>query len=120
MQAALDEISDQGLLSHGYVDYIRDYEVRILAEADSRTGVPPTDVRWLFKYCVQAEAISALSGKTWCASLDERLLDPGNIPATRTSGTRGGKPCGAHASFPTQREPGRGTRRSASRSTRSA
>ncbi len=76
MQAALDEISDQGLISHGFVDYIRDYEIRILAVADPITGVPPTDVRWLFKYCVQAEVTSTLSGEGWRASLDDRLLDP--------------------------------------------
>jgi hypothetical protein len=76
MQAALDDISDQALLSHGYVDYIRDYEVRILAVADPRTRVPTTDVRWLFRCCVQAEVISTLSGKGWRASLDDRLLDP--------------------------------------------
>lgn len=73
MQAALDEISDQGLIAHGFVDYIRDYEVRILAVGSE---VPPTDVRWLFKFCVEAEVATTLSGKGWQASRDDRLLDP--------------------------------------------
>jgi hypothetical protein len=52
---------------------IRDYEVRILAVGSE---VPPTDVRWLFKFCVEAEVATTLSGKGWQASRDDRLLDP--------------------------------------------
>lgn len=71
--ALLDEVFDQGIVYHGFTDYMRDYEVVYYCTADPRTGVRPEHRRYRFKYCVSAEITTALSPETWQASLDDRL-----------------------------------------------
>lgn len=75
LQVHLDAIFDQGLVYHGYTDYIRDYELFVYCTADPRTGVLPEHLRYLFKLCVHAEINTAVSPEIWARSLDERLID---------------------------------------------
>ena len=71
----LDEVFDQGIVHHGYVDYIRDYEVILYCTADPRTGIQPEHVRLLFTHCVAADVESAVPAETWLRSMDDHLLD---------------------------------------------
>ena len=75
LQEALDEIFDHALVFHGYVDYMRDYELIVYLSADERSGIEPKYLRYLFKFCVEADAETALEAKIWSESLDERLTD---------------------------------------------
>jgi hypothetical protein len=61
LQQELDEVFDQALVYHAFTDYMRDYEVIIYARADPRAGVPPAHLRYLFRYCVEAESQEAYS-----------------------------------------------------------
>src|SRR5262245_29860597 len=71
----LDEVTDHAILYHGFTDYMRDYEVVIYATSDPRTEIPPVYLRYLFKYCVEAIVVSAVSEESWRQSLDDRLID---------------------------------------------
>jgi hypothetical protein len=75
IQAALDDVFDQAIVFHAYTDYMRDYEIITYATADPRTGIAPAYDRYLFRYCVEAEAITALGPDIWSRSLDERLIE---------------------------------------------
>jgi hypothetical protein len=75
MQEALADIFDQAIEYHGFTDYMRDYEIIIHATGDPRTGIPPTYLRCLFKYCVEAHVYSAVSPEAWRQSLDDLLID---------------------------------------------
>lgn len=75
IQAAFDDAFDQAIVFHGFVDYMRDYEIFIYATADPRTGIAPEHLRYRFMNCVRAVATSALTPETWKRSLDERLVD---------------------------------------------
>ncbi len=75
IQAAFDDVFDQAIVFHGFADYMRDYDVVVYATADPRTGAAPEHLRYRFKYCVRAEATSALSPEIWKRSLDPRLVD---------------------------------------------
>lgn len=74
IQAALDDVFDQAIVFHAYTDYMRDYEIITYSGADARTSPLPT--RYLFRFCVEAEMITALRPDIWARSLDERLIDP--------------------------------------------
>ncbi|MER7362643.1 YxiG-like protein [Nonomuraea wenchangensis] len=74
LQQALDEVFDQALLHHGFVDYMRDYQLVIHATADPRTGIAPTTLRYLFRHCVQAHCTTTVPPGTWRDSLDDRLI----------------------------------------------
>jgi hypothetical protein len=52
---------------HGFADYMRDYDVFILADAQH--------LRYRFKHCVHACTTSSLPPRVWKESLDERLVD---------------------------------------------
>ncbi|MET7464140.1 hypothetical protein [Nonomuraea sp. NPDC005501] len=73
LQQALEGLFDQALLRHGFVDYLRDYQLVILPMPDPRTGTTPAPLPYLFRYCVQATCTTALPAHTWGVSLDERL-----------------------------------------------
>jgi hypothetical protein len=73
LQQALDEVFDQALLHHGFVDYMRDYQLVIHATADPATGIAPTTLRYLFHHCVQAHCTTTVPAGTWRDSLDDRL-----------------------------------------------
>jgi len=75
LRQALDDVFDQAVVYHAYTDYMRDYEVIVYATSDSRTGIPPAHLRYLFKYCVQADTRTTLRPETWRVSLDDRLTD---------------------------------------------
>jgi hypothetical protein len=75
LQQALDDTFDQALLRHGFVDYMRDYELIIHATADPSTGIEPTELRYLFRYCVQANCTTTVPASTWKDSLDDRLIN---------------------------------------------
>jgi hypothetical protein len=75
IQALLDDVFDQGIVHHGYVDYMRDYEVILYCAADPRTGISPEHVRLLFTHCVAADAETAVPAEVWSKSMDDRLLD---------------------------------------------
>ncbi|MDO3703298.1 hypothetical protein Q3W71_16620 [Micromonospora sp. C28SCA-DRY-2] len=76
LRRALDDVFDQAVLYHAFTDYMRDYEVIVYLTASPSTGIRPTHLRYLFKFCVEAEVRTALSPETWRESLDERLTDP--------------------------------------------
>lgn len=75
IQAALDEIFDQAIVFHSYTDYMRDYEIITCATADPRTDITPSCNRYLFRHCVEAEAITAVRPDVWARSLDDRLIE---------------------------------------------
>ena len=75
IKAAFDDVFDQALVFHGFVDYMRDYDVFVYATADPRTGIAPEYLRYRFTCCVRAAVRSALSPEIWKRSLDERLVD---------------------------------------------
>ncbi len=75
IQVLLDEVFDQALVHHGFVDYMRDYEMIVYCTADPRTGVAPAHERLLFKNCVSVSVGTALSPDIWSLSLDDRLID---------------------------------------------
>jgi hypothetical protein len=75
IQHLLDEVSDQAVMYHAFVDYMRDYEVIVYRKTDPRSGIPTVYLRYLFKTCVQATVETALAPSTWATSLDERLVE---------------------------------------------
>ncbi|WP_422754973.1 HalD/BesD family halogenase [Micromonospora sp. WMMD708] len=72
---ALDDVFDHALVYHAFTDYMRDYEVIVHLTADPRTGIAPTTLRYLFRYCVEARCRTSVPPVTWRASLDDRLID---------------------------------------------
>lgn len=74
IQMALDEVFDQGIVHHGYVDYMRDYEMILYPTADPRSGIQPDHVRLLFTHCVAADIESAVPAEVWSRSMDDRLV----------------------------------------------
>lgn len=75
LQQVLDDVFDQALVHHGYVDYMRDYEAIVYATADPITGIQPTYLRYLFRYCVEARCQTAVDTRIWQISLDDRLTE---------------------------------------------
>lgn len=75
IQTAFAEVFDQAIVFHGFADYMRDYDIYIYATADPRTGIRPEHLRYRFKYCVSANASSAVAPAIWNRSLDDRLID---------------------------------------------
>jgi hypothetical protein len=75
LQQALDEIFDGAVTHHGFVDYMRDYEVIVYLTADPSTGIPPAELRYLFRYCVYAHCDTSIPPDIWTRSLDDRLTD---------------------------------------------
>lgn len=78
LEQLLDDTFDHAVVHHGYTDYMRDYEVIIYATADPRTGIKPSYLRYLFRYCVEARCETTVPAETWRVSLDDRLIDPEN------------------------------------------
>lgn len=74
LQRTLDENIEQLVVHHGYTNYMRDYEV--IVHVWNGPQIPPTYLRYLFRYCVEARCETFLSMDTWRDSLDDRLLDP--------------------------------------------
>lgn len=75
LEQALGDTFDQALLRHGFVDYMRDYELIIHTTADPATRIEPTQLRYLFRYCVQANCTTTVPAKIWRDSLDDRLIN---------------------------------------------
>lgn len=75
LEQRLEEIFDQGVVYHGFTDYMRDYEMIVHFTADPRTGIAPTYERYLFRMCVHATVDTTLAPESWAVSLDERLID---------------------------------------------
>ncbi|WP_068923774.1 hypothetical protein [Planobispora rosea] len=73
LQQALGDVFDQALLHHGFTNYMRDYQLVIQVNTDPRSGIAPTTLRYLFRYCVQATCTTTVSAETWRGSLDDRL-----------------------------------------------
>ncbi len=75
LQEALDEVFDQALLEHGFVNYTREYQLVIRPMVDPRngTGIEPTTLRYLFRYCLQANCVTTVPAHVWRKSLDDRL-----------------------------------------------
>src|SRR4249920_1081891 len=74
IQSALDHFFDDALVYHGYADFYRDYDLFVSISSDPRTGIPPQEMRYRFKYCVEASVRTTLDASIWRASLDERLV----------------------------------------------
>lgn len=79
LQRMLDDVFDQAVFEHGYVDYMRDYEVLVYGTSDPVTGIPPAEHRFLFRHCVEARVVTTVSPETWAVSLDDRLTDTGTV-----------------------------------------
>ncbi|MEU8544160.1 hypothetical protein AB0C52_29900 [Streptomyces sp. NPDC048717] len=75
LQQMLDQIFDHAVVYHGYTTYMRDYEVVVHVTSDSRTGIAPAHLRYLFRYCVEVRCETSLRPETWRVSLDDRLVD---------------------------------------------
>lgn len=75
LEQMLDETFDHALVHHGYTNYMRDYEVIVHATADPRTGIEPSHLRYLFRYCVEAHCKTSVPAETWRVSLNDRLID---------------------------------------------
>ncbi|MFG2823767.1 hypothetical protein ACGFX4_30625 [Kitasatospora sp. NPDC048365] len=75
LEQMLDESFDHAVVNHGYTNYMRDYEVIVHATADPRSGIEPSYLRYLFRYCVEARCGTSLPAETWRVSLDDRLID---------------------------------------------
>ncbi|MEU4822873.1 hypothetical protein AB0H37_13450 [Actinomadura sp. NPDC023710] len=75
LQKLLDKVFKQAVVYHGFVDYMRDYEVIVRPSGDPVTGVRPAHLRYLFRYCVEARCQTTLSADAWTQSLDDRLTD---------------------------------------------
>jgi hypothetical protein len=75
LEQQLDDAFDTAVVHHGYTSYMRDYEVIVYATADPNTGIEPTHLRYLFKYCVEARCETTVRPDVWRVSLDERLID---------------------------------------------
>lgn len=75
IRRTLDDVYDQAIVFHGFTDYMRDYEIVVLATADPVTGIAPAHLLYTFKHCVRATVTSAVSPDIWARSLDDRLID---------------------------------------------
>lgn len=75
LQQALDEALDRAVVYHGFTGYMRDYEVIMYMTADPRTGIAPAHLRYLFRYCVEADCRTTVRPEIWHDSLDDRLID---------------------------------------------
>jgi hypothetical protein len=75
LQQMLDDVFDDALVHHGYVDYMRDYEVIVSTIVSPRAGVEPVHLRYLFRHCVEAHCRTTVSPDSWRGSLDDRLID---------------------------------------------
>jgi hypothetical protein len=75
IERALDDVFDQALIFHAFTDYMRDYEMVLFGVADPRTGIPPSYLRYRFRYCVEARTETTVTPETWRVSLDDELVD---------------------------------------------
>ncbi|WP_329128907.1 hypothetical protein OG552_01650 [Streptomyces sp. NBC_01476] len=75
LEQLLDETFDHAVVHHGYTNYMRDYEVIVHATAAPSTGIAPSHLRYLFRYCVEAWCRTSVPAETWRVSLDDRLID---------------------------------------------
>jgi hypothetical protein len=73
IQRALDEVDDLSLMRHGFSDHSRDYELLVRRHGDPRSGMSSIDLRYVFRYCVEADVRTTLGPRVWRASLDDRL-----------------------------------------------
>lgn len=73
-----EDFFDAAIIRHGFVDYMRDYELIVGA----RNGPPNTDVhRYLFVGCVEAAYETALSPESFVGSLpDDFVLSGPDYP----------------------------------------
>jgi hypothetical protein len=63
--SAFGDVFDHALLFHAFTDYMRDYEMVLYAAAAPSTGNPPEHLRYLFRYCVEANVESVVTAETW-------------------------------------------------------
>ena len=71
---AREDFLDAALLRHGFVDYMRDYELIV----SGRDGPPHTDVhRYLFVGCVEAHCETTVRPSTFVASLADKFVYAG-------------------------------------------
>ncbi|MFB7594975.1 hypothetical protein [Streptomyces sp. NPDC056160] len=75
LEQMLDETFDHAVVHHGYTNYMRDYGVIVHATADPSTGITPSHLRHLFRYCVEARCETSLPAEPWRVSSDDRLID---------------------------------------------
>ncbi|MEV3907489.1 YxiG-like protein [Streptomyces canus] len=75
LEQMLDETFDHAVVHHGYTTYMRDYEVIVYMTAAPGTGVEPSYLRYLFRFCVEARCDTSVPAETWQRSMDDRLID---------------------------------------------
>jgi hypothetical protein len=72
---ALDEIFDCALISHGFTDYMRDYDLVVYVVTDPASRIARRHVRYRFTHCVRASVTSAIRRDVWPYSLDDGLIE---------------------------------------------
>ncbi|MQY34681.1 hypothetical protein SRB17_26510 [Streptomyces sp. RB17] len=75
LEQMLEETFDHAVVHHGYTNYMRDYEVVVYMTAAPSTGIQPSYLQYLFRYCVEARCETSVPTETWQRSLDDRLID---------------------------------------------
>lgn len=75
LERALDGAFDHAVVYHGFTDYMRDYEVIVYMTAAASTGIAPSHLRYLFRYCVEVDCRTTVRPDVWHDSLDDRLID---------------------------------------------
>jgi hypothetical protein len=120
LQRVLDEMFDHALIYHGYADYMRDYELIVYMAADPRTGIPPAHYRYVFRHCVEADAVPRWRpqrGRPRWMTGSQRTR-PARISMASSGASSGSPSIPARPSFPGRRPLPGGRRPSASTSTR--
>lgn len=79
LDARLREMFDSALLYHGFVSYMRDYEMLIYQTADTRSGIPPRYLKFLFRICPEVQVQSRIRPEVWSRSVDDRLIEKSHV-----------------------------------------
>ena len=73
LDAHLQEMFDDALLYHGFVRYMRDYEI-ITYRAHAHSAAPAQYFQFLFRGCPEVVVRSGLRPDVWSRSMDDKLL----------------------------------------------
>lgn len=61
---AFDTLFDEAMVSHGFTDDMRDYEVVVLSDDHYNQ-------RYVFRYCVEAHVVTTLRPDTWRLAFED-------------------------------------------------
>ena len=74
LDTSLNRLFDQFLLFHGFTRTMRDYEFIVYQTVDPSTGLSPRYLRFLFRYCTEADVRSSVQPEGWARSLSDEFL----------------------------------------------